>query len=141
MGLLHCENLVQLLHLATGVQYLAPSPESGYVSLFHLQALWSGVESVFSCMPGIWGPFGCAFMSWVHVWGPCAALALGSGVRNLVSGIQGPLSTFEFGAQGLRSSLALKSGVYQPMVIVSNSTPIGVSTLGHSEEGNCIQCK
>ena len=37
------------------------------------------------CVSGIWRLCGCGFVSWVCVWGPCAALALGSDVWNLVS--------------------------------------------------------
>ena len=37
------------------------------------------------CVSGIWRLCGCGFVSWVCVWGRCAALALGSDVWNLVS--------------------------------------------------------
>ena len=87
---LHCEDSVLLLHLATGLHCPAPALESGcgdlVTDLDSVSRVWRpGVESVCGCMSGIWGFFRYGFVSWVGMWGPCAALAPGSDVQNLVS--------------------------------------------------------
>ena len=160
---LHCEDLVLLLHLATGLHCPAPALESGCGVLVTQLGSVSWVcglyESVCSCVSGIWGLCGCGFMSWdpgvkgspsvsgvkwlafsVHglawVVGTVLGLEPGSGVQILVLGLlRGPGS----GLQGL--SLSLASGVCEVMVTGSNSMPAGVLELGCGEDGNFIWCK
>ena len=85
---LQCEDLVLLLHLATGLHCPAPALESDCgVLVTHLGSVsWvCGRGWICVCVSGIWSLCGYGFVSWVCVWGLCATLALGSDVWNLVS--------------------------------------------------------